>query len=485
MATNDPRALLARLLREPSETEWLEFKRNNADPEEIGRCVSACANASMLARRDRAFLVWGIEDGSRQRVGTTVRLRALKRGGESFANWLIRLLEPRLWLEFLDFEDEGKQFSIQTIDPAYDRPVRFSGAEYIRIGDSIRPLREFPEYERSLWLATGSRRFESGIAFRHQTATDVLNTLDVSAYYTLARSPQPQNTEEILARFAKLGLIREDWEGGFDITNLGAILFAREITGFPSIAPKSVRVIKYSGVDKRDSEDEIESRKGYAVGFSELQRYLLRQLPREERYIDGVRHAVSKYSEIAIREILANALIHQDFTISGAGPVIEVYADRLEISNAGNSLIEKDRIIDERRSRNEQLCRLMRDLGMCEERGGGIDKAIIDIEERSLPAPEFVTSKDSMRVVIFGPKKFNELTKAERVWCCFCHCVIRWMQNEYMNNTSLRARFRLPNEQYQAVLAVISDAKKEGRIVPADPQQAKKTARYVPYWAGP
>jgi ATP-dependent DNA helicase RecG len=174
----------------------------------------------------------------------------------------------------------------------------------------------------------------------------------------------------------------------------------------------------------------------------------LRQLPREERYIDGVRRAVSKYSEIAIREILANALIHQDFTISGVGPVIEVYADRVEISNPGNSLIEKDRIIDERRSRNEQPARLMRALGMCEERGGGIDKAIIDIEERSLPAPEFFTSKNSMRVVLFGPKQFGELTKAERVWCCFCHCVIRWMRNEYMNNTSLRARFRLPDEQY-------------------------------------
>ena len=63
----------------------------------------------------------------------------------------------------------------------------------------------------------------------------------------------------------------------------------------------------------------------------------------------------------------------------------------------------------------------MREIGLCEERGGGIDKAIIEIEEMSLPAPEFYPSTNSMRVVIFGPKRFNQLSKADKVWSCFCH----------------------------------------------------------------
>jgi hypothetical protein len=61
MATSDPKALLDRLLKEKTEVEWLEFKHNNCHPEVIGQTISACANAAMLADRDKAFIVWGIE----------------------------------------------------------------------------------------------------------------------------------------------------------------------------------------------------------------------------------------------------------------------------------------------------------------------------------------------------------------------------------------------------------------------------------------
>jgi ATP-dependent DNA helicase RecG len=108
-----------------------------------------------------------------------------------------------------------------------------------------------------------------------------------------------------------------------------------------------------------------------------------------------------RYPEIAIREITANALIHQDFTVTGSGPLIEMYLDRIEVTNPGNSLIPPDRLLDERRSRNEKLASLMRDLNICEERGSGLDKAMIEIEELHLPAPEFVSSSNSMRVVLF------------------------------------------------------------------------------------
>lgn len=118
-------------------------------------------------------------------------------------------------------------------------------------------------------------------------------------------------------------------EGGFDITNLGAILFAKEISNFSSIESKSVRVVKYVGKDKSKSDDEVEGTKGYAVGFSGLIKFIVGKLPKEEKYTNGIRSMKSVYPEDAIREVIANALIHQDFTITGAGPVIEIYSDRL------------------------------------------------------------------------------------------------------------------------------------------------------------
>ena len=335
-----------------------------------------------------------------------------------------------------------------------------------------------------MWLATGRHRFESAVAAPHQTTKQVFEKLDVDCLYTLSGTPRPRRNEEVLRRLQAQELIRDDMEGGFDITNMGAILFARNLSQFPAMASKSVRVIKYIGYDKRKSAGETEGKKGYALGFSGLMEFVKSALPKEERYEHGIRREISVYSETAIREIIANALIHQDFTLAGAGPVIELYDDRVEVTNPGNSLIEVDRIIDERRSRNEKLAAMMRALGMCEERGGGIDKAIIEIEEMYLPAPTFTASSNSMRVVIFGPKRFIELSKADKLWACFCHCVVRWVRHDFMTNASLRERFGLRQEEYQSVSAVIADARRGGRIIPADPDQGKRYAQYIPYWAG-
>lgn len=481
---HNPCNLLARLLQEKTEGGWLEFKVNNANPDEIGEYVSALGNGAMLADRDRAYLVFGVDDKSRKKVGTTIRLQELRKGNEPLAGWLSRMIEPRLYLELLDFDCDGLQFSILTIEPTYDRPVKFSGAEYIRIGESKKPLLQFPQHERALWIATGRRKFEDAIALQNKSESEILKLLDVTTLYNLIGSPNSNNPYETVRKLSALGCVVDNMEGGYDITNLGAILLARDIGEFPSISHKSLRIVRYTGRDKSRSDIEQEGRKGYAVGFSGMIRFIMSKIPSEERYIDGIRRMVPHYPETAIREVLANALIHQDFTISGAGPVVEIYNNRVEIISQGNCLIETDRILDERRSRNEKLASTMRELNLCEERGGGLDKSMIEIEKMHLPAPEFNTSEHSMRVVLFGPKSFSKMSKQEKQRACFYHCVLRWITHDYMGNSSLRDRFLLPQDEYQAVSAVISEAVRAKRIVPADPQQGKRNAKYVPYWVG-
>jgi len=483
MPTSDPKDLLERLLRESNECEWIEFKANNGDPDMIGRTIAACANAAILKERDRAYIVWGIENKTKKLLGTSIRLSDVKKGAQNIENWLSQVLDPKLMIELLDFEVGGKPFSILVAEPTYDRPVKFDGLEYIRIGENVKKLKDFPEHERSVWLATGRRKFENAIALPHQSEEAILARLETKTYYELRGDEYPTVAAEVIRRFQKIGAISEDMEGGYDITNLGALLFARDITAFPSIATKSVRVIKYSGTDKRKSETEKEGKKGYAVGFVGMLNFIVGQLPKEERYEKGVRKQVDRYSPTAIREFLANALIHQDFTVSGAGPVVEIYSDRIEITNPGNTLIEVDRIIDERKSRNPKFAEAMREMGLCEERGGGVDKAILEVEEMALPTPKFFSSEHAMRVVIFGPKSFKDLSKDDKIWACYCHCVVRWIKHNHMNNTSLRERFSLPDEEYQAVSTVISNAKKAGRIKPADPGQGPRHAKYIPFFA--
>jgi ATP-dependent DNA helicase RecG len=293
----------------------------------------------------------------------------------------------------------------------------------------------------------------------------------------------PNNQFELIRKLILIGAIKDNMEGGYDVLNLGAIILAKDIDDFPSIKGKSVRVVKYSGDDKRKSDLEQEGKRGYAVGFVGLIRFIM-QNSTEEKYVDGIRKRVAMCPEDAVREVVANALIHQDFTQFGTGPVIEIYNNRIEVINPGNSLIEPDRMLDERKSRNEKLAETMRSLGLCEERGGGLDKAMIAIEDTHLPSPEFIASKDSMRVVLFGPREFDKMSKLEKQRACFFHCVIKWMKHEYMSNASLRERFLLPPEEYQSASAIITDAVRSKRIIPADPAQGKKNAKYIPYWAG-
>jgi ATP-dependent DNA helicase RecG len=468
----------------PHETPWLEFKLNHSDVQEIGEYISALANGAMLAGKDRAFMVFGVENRTHAKVGTVVRLNNLKNGGENFINWVSRMIEPRLTLDFRDFESEGLSFAIIEIEPSYDRPVRFAGAEWIRVGENKRRLAEFPERERTLWMATARRRFEDALAMSNLTSEEIFARLDTNAWFELSNHPRPQSDAELIRKLTDAHLLIDNLEGRFDITNLGAILLARNVRDFPSISSKSVRVIKYIGRDKSRSETEQEGARGYAVGFSGLIKYLMDHLPTEEQYINGVRRTINVYPEAAVREVIANALIHQDFMITGAGPVIEIYENRIEVTNTGNSLISPDRMLDERRSRNERLAETMRTLGLCEERGGGLDKTLLEVERRHLPAPDFIASENSFRVVLFGPRPFSEMSKSDRVRACFHHCVLRWLTHDLMSNSTLRERFSLRDEDYQAVSSIIAEAIKLGRIVPADPDQGRRNAKYVPYWAG-
>jgi predicted HTH transcriptional regulator len=374
-------------------------------------------------------------------------------------------------------------YSVVAIEPSYERPVKFAGTEFVRIGENKKKLAEFPEHERALWIATGRRRFETAVASSNVTADDVFAALDSDPIYDLTGEPKPKNSQEIVRKMVDAGFLLDNLEGRFDITNLGAIMLARDVTAFPSIAGKTVRIVKYAGRDKSRSDFEQEGKKGYAVGFTGMMRFLMERLPKEERYIDGVRRMVPHFPETAVREVIANALIHQDFMATGVGPVVEIYENRLEVTNPGNSLISTDRILDERRSRNEKLAATMRSFGLCEERGGGLDKTLIEIEAQHLPPPDFISSENSMRVVLFAPKPFGQMSKAEKLRACFFHCILRWLTHDYMSNATLRERFSLAPEEYQAVSAVIAESIKLNRIAPADPDQGKRNARYVPYWA--
>lgn len=187
---------------------------------------------------------------------------------------------------------------------------------------------------------------------------------------------------------------------------------------------------------------------------------------------------------LGIRELVANALIHQDIEDFGSFVMVEIYTDRVEIANPGKPLIPADRFIDEYKSRNERVADLMRRFGICEEKSSGIDKVVALAEAWQLPAPDFRVGERHTSVVLYAHKAFEDMDRKDRVRACYQHCCLRYVSNQKMTNQSLRERFKLPETRTETASRIISDTVDEGLVKLDDPDnKSKRYAKYVPYWA--
>ena len=490
MTTNYTAEYLASLIHElcklPQETEWIEFKVNNSDPQEIGEYISALSNSAALVGKAFAYLVWGVEDTTHALDGTSFKPRATKVGNEELENWLLRLLTPKIHFRFLDVYIDGKSFVLLEIERAYRQPVQFSGVEYIRVGSYKKKLKEFPEKERALWRLFDKALFEDGIAVDHVRDDEVLRLLDYPAYFELLNLPLPENKKAILHGLAGDNLIRVCEAGGWSVTNLGAILFAKRLDDFASLKRKAMRVIQYRGTSRVETIKEQDGNKGYANGFEGLIGYINGLLPSNEVIGQALRKQLPLYPELAVRELVANALIHQDFFVSGAGPMIEIFTDRIEIGNPGAPLVAIERFVDSPpRSRNEALASLMRRIGICEERGSGWDKVVFQTEFYQLPAPLVEATADHTRVVLFAPRPLTQMDKADRIRAVYWHACLRYVSQQPTTNSSIRERFGIQAKNSATASRLIREAVESGNLVPYDQDAAPKLMRYLPHWATP
>ncbi len=477
-------ALIDELLALPAETTWVEFKENNADPQMIGKLISALSNAARLTDRHFAYVLWGVRDGDHSVTGTTFDPGSQMQQGQPLEFWLAQRLQPSVAFSFKTVDYYGTRLVLLEIPAAAPNQVEFDRASYIRIGSATPRLSDHPERLRALWAKLQPYSWETGIAAQFMSGDEVLARLDYVSYFDLTGQSLPDNRIGIFDRLAADRLICPDIGGHWNITNLGAILFAKKLTEFSSsIARKAVRIVAYDGFNRADRViHRQDGSKGYATGFQGLIGYIDGLLPHEERIGKAFREESMLYPAIAIRELIANALIHQDMTITGAGPLIELFKDRLEISNPGQPLISPDRFLDSPpRSRNEAIASLMRRMRLCEEQGTGVDKVIVAAESHRLPPPDFRSEGDSVLTVLFAPRRFADMTQKERVRACCQHAALKSVSGQRMKNSTLCERFGISPQNAAQASAVIRQALEAGLIRPADPKHPR--AGYVPSWA--
>ena len=476
--------LVGRLRALPSETEWVEFKVNNSNPEMIAERISALANGAALRGKAQAYMVWGIEDSSHDVVGTDFSGSAEKKGNEPLENWLDRSLSPSVGFRFYDVDIDGRRVVVLEIDCASRSPVAFKGEKFIRVGSVTKKLREHPEKERALWRVFENERFESGIAAERVSDDDVLAKLDYPAYFDLLGTSIPGSHSAVLDALRNHDIIAVCEAGGWNITNLGAALFARKLGDFPSVSRKAMRVVQYKGNSRFETVREQEVQSGYAVGFSGIFDRIMALVPTSEVIERSLRRSAPMFPDIAVRELVANALIHQDFLVRGAGPMVELFDDRIEIINPGEPLIHTDRFVDSpSMSRNEDLAALMRTFGICEERGSGIDKVVAQVEAFQLPAPLFEAPEGFTRVTMFATKSLSDMDKGERVRACYMHACLRYVTARPINNTSIRERFDISEKNSAIASRLLKEALDAGQIVIRDPAAGTRRRTYLPYWA--
>lgn len=475
--------LVQELVTYPNETPWLEFKHNNYDPKMIGEDISALANSATLMEKSCAYMVWGVDNETHEIVGTVEDLQTIKKGNQELENWLRSLLSKNADFEFSSVNVDNKRVGVLIIYGAANQTVTFEKVDYIRVGSYTKKLSDYPELKKKLWDRLSNSRFEERSAKTDLNISDALKLLDYNVYFDNIDIPQPQDAEGIVHYLVKEDILQRQDNGLYTITNLGAILFAKRLDTFPKLARKALRVVQYSGNNRLSMLKEDVGGKGYVVGFEGLMKYVEALIPTREVIIGAKREKESAYPMLAIREAVANALIHQDFTITGAGPVIEIFESRIEITNPGLPLVDVKRIIDNPpKSRNEKLAALMRRLGMCEELGTGWDKIVISCELMQLPAPKINLYSDSTRVSLFSEKKFSDIPPRDKLWACYLHACIKHVQGEYLSNSSLRNRFGLKDSSAGSISRLIKEAVEAGLIKPLDPDTAPRYMKYLPVW---
>ena len=279
-------------------------------------------------------------------------------------------------------------------------------------------------------------------------------------------------------------MIRRNDAGHWDITNLGAILIARDLTSFPTVARKAVRLIVYAGKGRIVTQRELDGKKGYAVGFDGLMTYLKALLPRNEVIGDAIRRETCRCIQTGNSRTDSQRTDSFGFAVTGTGPMVEVFDDRIEVTNPGEPLGDVQRLLDQPpRSRNEGLAAFMRRIGLCEERGSGVDKVVFETEQYQLPPPRWELVNGWSRAILFAHKELREMDRGERVHACYLHASLRREQREAMTNTSLRERFGIEEHNASTASRIIRDALDAGLIKAYDPDQAKRNSRYLPFWA--
>jgi len=471
------KTLRSSLFPVPIELNELDWKSGlSSKTERLAQHISAFANL-----QGGGTLVFGVQnDGSCKSISQSEADTIVQLLGNIAKNNLVYSIK----IEHAIMEYDGHSLLFVHIPEQVEKPVHLRGQDFFNsyCRSAGQTVKMSQNQVKILISSSKGIPFEKQIAKGNLTADEVLQQLNYRKLFELLDKNVPSASDTILNKMREHNFCRfenEKWH----ITNLGAILFANDINDFQGLYGKPVIVRKYIGTNNRELEFEQIGKKGYAVGFEKLVDFIM-QYTQSGETRDVKRENLQIYPRVAIREFVANALIHQDFSITGMQTAIEIFSDRLSITNPGAPLNDINRLIDlPPYSRNEILANTMLLFRFCEKRGSGIDYAIEAIEKHGLPPVKFTRDDLHTRIFLYPPKHLSKMTKEEKVLACYQHACLMYEDNKSINNQSVRERFGIERRNSSIASRILADTFSAGLLKQSTPEnESKRYASYIPFY---
>lgn len=460
------------IITRPREGNNLEFKEASAqfDTKKLLEYCAAIAN----------------EQGGQLVLGVTDKYPRLVKGTAAFQNLETiehqMLVKLRLRVLVQERMYEGKRVLVFQIPPRpMGSPIVLDGKYLMRAGESLTSMT--PDQLRRI-LDEPKGEYLLRVALEGLSVESIFKLLDVEPFWDLSDSEIPRSDAQKLDVLRNHHILRESGSR-WSITNLGALMFARDFHSF-HFPGHGLRFVRYSGNNKVHATKDVTFERGFALAFEEFLLTVQSEIPVDERIAAAFRETAPLYRPVVLRELIANAIVHQDFEVDGSHVLVEMYENRIEVTNRGKPILEVVRFVEHTKPRNPELAKIMRQLKMCEARGSGLQRVLDDNDRFGRPDPQFRTGDDITKAVIIGRQNFSDMPMDERVWAAFMHCCLKWVSSDYLTNASLRKRFGLADSKSSLVSNVIVAALEQKLIGPrqtADLTMSKRHAKYVPFYA--
>ncbi len=465
------------LPQELNEIDWKVALSHKKD--RLKKHLSAFANLP-----GGGFLIFGINDEGKV-VGVADEESRLV--ADALANMARTGLEPQVGIKYVTLNFDGHSLLGIYIEESFEKPVHIKNKSiehsYIRAGGQSRPM-SMEEVRRAI-IGSRSLRFgEIPAALVGDVADHWEDFFDFSQVLKRTRPQGFFDQQSLMEYLCSLRLAVKS-NGVIVPTNLGVIVCAKDFKQLNSYERFSTRLIQYRGTTRLSAMRDITFSEGYSLSLDKIINTIGSWLPNHEELIDASMVSRPVIPELALREIIVNAIIHRDFTIANSSITIELFDDRVEVTNPGSLLpeITVDRLIDHpSRPRNEVFSDIMRNLGFAEERGSGIDKAVIATEQMGLPAIIFRNEVDYFRVTIFCSRAFDQMSKAEKLDVIYQHACLNSVILRKTTGRSIRERFGISRDESTQIYKLIDEAVSSGKIKMANPEDGRKDHYYYPYW---